>query len=386
MKQPLLNRVVRYAQEIILGLTLGYCALTICSFMESYTRLTFLLVALPLFPVAWGFGLFLSLVHEAGHLVGGLLSGRRMYYVSVAGHCLMRRPDGRFRRGYAATPGVGGVCSTVSEGSPQPFRLYLLLGPLSTLLVGGLCAYLATLSDPAWELPWEVALRRAILHIPMVLMAVQGVVGCIVNLIPMHISGGISDGMQLLSLSFNRQSRADWEQCNRIAYLTWQGLTPSEMPEELFAPLPPERLTSPYARELTLYRLERLTELGDFAAAISLCHELTEAELPLSPLERLCITRTGAVCEALTDGPGPFCQRMAEQDMQRLMRFTRKTIGTQLTQYAMAKLVDRDEALAARHLADFTRSVARSPFLESARLDGSLITLIDAKAKETPHV
>ena len=108
--------------------------------------------------------------------------------------------------------------------------------------------------------------------------------------------------------------------------------------------------------------------------------------MPLSPLERLCITRTGAICEALTDGPGPFCQRMAGQDMQRLIRFTRKTIGTQLTQYAMAKLVDRDEALAARHLADFTRSVARSPFLESARLDGSLITLIDAKAKEAPHV
>ena len=96
MKQPLLYRVVRYAQAIILGLTLGYCAQIICSFMESYTRLTFLLISLLLYPVAWGFGLFLSLVHEAGHLVGGLLSGRRMYYVSVAGHCLVRRPDGRY--------------------------------------------------------------------------------------------------------------------------------------------------------------------------------------------------------------------------------------------------------------------------------------------------
>lgn len=383
LRQPLVNRLVRYGQIIIFGLTLGYCAMTIRSFLESSGRLTHMLIVLLLLPVLICFEYLLALIHEAGHMLGGLLSGRRLYSLNVAGLRLLRCPDGSFRTGYAAAPGMGGSCTMVTDRPRAPFFLYFLSGPLSTLIFGLICALLALRSYPSYDLLYDEALRRAILHIPMTLLSVQGIMGCIVNLIPQRFPGGYSDGMQLWLLSRDDGIRSDWEQLTRIAWEEYQGKSTPEMPDELFEALPTERLTNPYAIIRMLQRLGRMIDQRDFTAGLALTRELLEADLLLSPFQQLELIRTGALCEAMTTGPSAFCQHLQEPVMQRLMQATGRTVGTLMIRYAMAKLAARDETLAARHLADYSQAAARSPFRQQIRLDNELIGLIERKAHES---
>lgn len=376
LREPLVNRLVRYGQMIIYGVLLGRCTLTLMPFFALDSFPFRMAVLMLLLPVLMLIDRLLALVHELGHLVGGLISGRRMHFVNVAGLHLLRRPDGSFRWGYAASPGMGGSCETVTEKSPAPFVLYLLCGPLMTLIAGAVCGFFADRVDPTWYL------GCAAVHVLLRMAAVQGVVDCIANLIPRRFQGGMSDGMQLLTLLRDAQARADWEAGQRISWEEYQGRTLPEMPDALFAPLPVARLTNPYAMGLAQTRLGRLMDQRDFAAALALCRELLEAGVPLAPFQLMAVVRTGAVCEAMLGSPGDLCQRMKEPAIRRMMQLTGKTIGTNLCWYVLARLVQRDKALADRHLAAFTRAAARSPFRESVGMDTAMISLVEEKAKE----
>lgn len=379
VRPPFVIRALRIAELVVTVVMLTYCALLLAGFLERDSLLARWGIYLLLMPLMYLLRYLLALIHEAGHMIGGWLTGRRMYSVSVAGWTLLRR-GGSLRWGYEATPGVGGLCAMVTDRTPQPFALYLLSGPLATLLLGGACAVLAVRTFPARDLYWDEALRMALAHVPLTMLAVLGVWSGLVNLIPQRHAGGMSDGMQLWLLSRDRACRAAWEQEGRIAWAEHQGQSKADMPEEFFAHPPIARDMPPYAAGLAVQQVSRLLSREDYAAALALCHELLDAQVPFAPLQQLGIVRTGALCEAMLDGPGPLCRRMQDRDMVRLMQFTRRTRGTLLAWYAMAKLISRDELAAGQHRAAYARAAARSPYHESVRADEEFIARVDARA------
>lgn len=384
---PLVNRIVRMASLIVTVLLLVYCAGTLASFMDSDS-----------FWVRWGLCLWMILpervaeylmllVHEAGHMVGGWLSGQKLSGISVAGWTLVRR-SGKLRWGYEATPGVGGLCSMATDRTPAPFFIHILAGPMATILLGGVCAWLAVRTYPAYDLYWDEALRLALMHIPLTILAVVGIRSGVVNLIPLRSTAALNDGMQLWLLSRDGRCRAAREQAGRVAWEEYRGRLLADMPEELFAHPPIARDMNPYAAGLAVLRLARLLGQRDYASALALCHELLDAEVALEALQLMCVVRTGAVCEAMLGNPGPLCRRMQDKDMVRLMQFTRCTRGTILTWYAMAKLVSRDEQAAGLHREAYARAAARSPYHESVRSDEAFMALVDetAAAQAEGHV
>lgn len=371
-RPPLLSRVLRYGELIVSVLMLAYCARTLAGFLRVDGLWATWGLYLLLMPVMYLLRYVLALVHEAGHMIGGWISGLRFYSVSVAGWSLVRR-GGTLRWGYDATPGAAGLCSMVTDQSPGPFVLNILCGPLVTLLQGCVCAYLAAHVCRPYG-------TGVLWHILLTMLAVQGIVAAVVNLIPQRYAGGMNDGMHLWLLSHDRDCREAWEQMGCIAWAEYQGLTRQDMPVELFEHPPVASDMNPFAADLVVQRLAWLLGRQDYPAVLDLCRALLEAEVEFSPLQFLGVVRTGALCEAMLGEPGPLCRRMQDKDMVRLMQFTRRTRGTILTWYALAKLVSRDEQAVGQHREAYARAAARSPYYESVQSDEKFMALIDARA------
>ncbi|MBQ5831341.1 MAG: hypothetical protein IIW44_06925, partial [Alistipes sp.] len=80
------------------------------------------------------------ILHEAGHLVAGLLSGYRVVSFRVANLMVVRRDDG-LHFGLFSIAGTGGQClmepreQTLAEAEQMPYALYLAGGVVANALV-----------------------------------------------------------------------------------------------------------------------------------------------------------------------------------------------------------------------------------------------------------
>lgn len=139
-------------------------------------------------PLAW---LLVIAVHEGGHLAGGMTRGMRFLLIIVGPFGLVRTGQGLAFRWYFNLGTLGGVAAALPVASapikPQLQRL-VVGGPLSSLLLAGLCAAVFVVSEG------RVAAYAAIIGALSALIF-------LVTAVPMRAGGFMSDGMQLLSLS-----------------------------------------------------------------------------------------------------------------------------------------------------------------------------------------
>lgn len=139
-------------------------------------------------PLAW---LLVVAVHESGHLAGGMSRGMRFLLIIVGPFGLVRTGEGLAFRWYFNLGTLGGVAAALPVASapikPQLQRL-VVGGPLSSLLLAGLCAVVFMVSEG------RVAAYAAITGALSALIF-------LVTAVPMRAGGFMSDGMQLLSLS-----------------------------------------------------------------------------------------------------------------------------------------------------------------------------------------
>lgn len=370
------DRLVSLFQKIVVFATAFWCMLTFAlnpSVDVFSVRVCLLMLMLPLQRVAF----FLMVIpHELGHLLGGLLSGRRLYEIGFGPLQIVRRPDGRLLFGLLPTPGLGGHCNTVTERSPAPFAAFFLGGPLTQLLAGAACAWGAWRVGPM--APWPAPLLYPLLTS----LAVQGVTSALLNLLPLTVMGGSSDGQKLLSLIRNPAARAHWEALEMIELHFALEKTLPEMPDALFPDMPLPQLSDGYVLDMTLYRAERLLLQERTRDALSLVRSLLENSVPMHATHLLKAVSLGVICELLTDGPGSFCATLNDPLILRLRRDTAASPATLLLEYAAA-LGKGDAALADQHLAAHARAVAHSPFLPHLRQSGEIIARLEAQRKES---
>ena len=166
------------------------------------------------------------IVHEAGHLVFGLLTGYRFSSFRIGSFMLVKeRGQLRFKRmSLAGTGGQCLLCPPELQDGKIPYVLYNLGGSLLNLVLSLLCFLLYLL--------W-----RGVPYLsPLLLMStVIGVFFALSNGIPLRMNGVDNDGRNALSLGKDAEAlRAFWVQM-KINEQTASGLRLRDMPEEWFA-------------------------------------------------------------------------------------------------------------------------------------------------------
>ena len=268
------------------------------------------------------------ILHEAGHLLGGLATGYAFVSFRVGSWMLLKR-DGRLHLGRYTLPGTGGQCLM----APPPWKedgfpalLYNLSGPLANLLAAAVCGAAA----------WLCRERAPLAALLLGVWALVGAYLGLLNGIPMKIQGMPNDGYNALRLRRDKASlRAVWAQL-AINMAQTQGLRLGEVPEDWFSLPGDAGPTDPLKSAVWVCRYSRLLDQGRYQEAAALCDTLLKTgDLALA---HRCALQLDQAFFRLADGEkDAVAKALQDRTLKAFARQMKNNPGVALVRWAGAE-------------------------------------------------
>lgn len=195
--------------------------------------------------------LIILTLHEAGHLVAGLLSGYRFVSFRI-GHFTIARIDGKLRFRKFGVAGTGGQCLLVppdKDAREIPVALYNAGGLIVNVLLLAVSVPLAFMHS----LP---PLVRTCFFI----FALTDAVILLINGIPMRVNGLTNDGYDMLHLHKNIRNKESVFLQLRANSMIQSGVRPKDMPPEWFEAEEINDWKNPFEVYRALIRASRLLD------------------------------------------------------------------------------------------------------------------------------
>ena len=234
------------------------------------------------------------ILHEAGHLVFGLLTGYLFCSFRAGPVMLQRTEDGlalkRFRM-----HGTGGQCLL----EPPPWReegfpciLYNLGGVLMNLLC-------VAVSVPLWL----ACPRGSFGSLIFICMGLQHLMAAILNGVPLRTGYVDNDGMNVRTLCGSKAARKSFWRSMMITAALSRGESVEEMPEEWFIAPETADLRQPFEAVEAGTAAVRLLLRGDHAAVRQLQDRLLAPDSALSGINRCSVMLDRMYLDILEKGP-----------------------------------------------------------------------------------
>ena len=310
------------------------------------------------------------IIHEAGHLVFGLLTGYRFSSFRIFSLMWVKQ-EGRVRLKRLKIPGTGGQCLMAPPDVPDgemPVVLYNLGGVLMNLITAAVFAGIALL------LPPESFGRMSLL-----MLTVFGVTYALINGLPLDMGPVSNDGRNTLALRRHPETVRDFRIQLQVMDALGRGLGIRDMPEEWFT-LPPEErirqspLTAATAA-LASWRLMVERRFPEAAALLDLLMDLPDVQSLGPACDRICL-------ELMGENRPEVLEKLDTPELQKFMKSIRTSLGVIRTEYALALLRDRDPVKAEGILARFEKAVAVYPYPREAEEERALTALAREKYEQ----
>lgn len=357
----------------------AFCGVYMTQFYEAYQLsarpvaervLAFVLLFLLLYAA-----IFLQIMlHEAGHLVAGQLTGYRFGSFRV-GSWMWIKADGKLQCKRLALLGTGGQCLMVPpkrlHDGRFPYLLYHLGGALMNLVTAALFLLLKRLLHGVPVLSLFCAMTAAV-----------GVGFALVNGIPLRLGAVNNDGSNARELGKNPDAlRSFWVQL-KIVEWSARGARLRDMPEDWFTLPAWEKMDNSMTAALAVFRANRLIDCRQFAEARDLISHILDCADGLLGLHRG-LLQCDQLFLALMAGEAPErIDAICDRDLQKFMRQMRQYPSVLRTGYAYASLRLGDMRLAQRLLEQFRRCDKTYPYQGDLAGERELIELVMARTEE----
>lgn len=309
-------------------------------------------------------------IHEAGHLLGGLLSGYRFCSFRVLSFMLIRL-DGRLQLKRMKIAGTGGQCQMdpplLKEGR-FPFILYYLFGPLANGIAAAAALAVILTHWVEWMYIWD-PIAVSVLNI----FLLMNLYYMLLNGIPMRTRYIDNDGMQLVSLLRRPECARYLHHSLRIASLMAQGVPERDLPKELFE-MPPDHLlqTSRGASAAVLACAHRCA-LDDHESARAMIIQLLEDEALLTGSHRCLLRVLLIAAELLGENRRDQLDVLMTKPVSRYLRAMSRDPSILAVQYMWALLHD-DDASKAESIQKRFETIARTyPYPASLESDRKMM-------------
>lgn len=292
-------------------------------------------------------------VHEAGHLVFGLLTGYRFCSFRIGSFMLVRK-EGKLRCRRFSLAGTGGQCLMVPPEEQEgkiPYVLYNMGGILFNFL-------LAVLSVLAYVLT-----RRAhpFLGAAFLVNAIIGAALGLMNGIPMGNGSVDNDGSNALHLGENPQAlHSFWLQMKINAMITEEKRL-KDMPKEWFAIPGDEALKNSMCASAAVLAFSRKMDEMDFKGAEALGRELLEKNTGMAGVHRYLVISELIFCELVGENRREVIEGYYDKSFRKFARAMKSYPSVIRMEYAKALLYDRDESLAEKCKAKFEKTAKSYP-------------------------
>lgn len=317
--------------------------------------------------------LFIQLiVHEAGHLVFGLLSGYRFVSFRIFSFMWVKE-KGKIRLKRLSIAGTGGQCLMAPpelKDGKIPTVLYNLGGSLMNLLT---CIVFLGLFFAFSGIPF--------LPVAMLCLAAMGFLFALMNGVPMRTEMVDNDGYNAISLRQNPQAmRALWIQLKVNEWVA-EGLTYKDMPEEWFTVPSDEEMENSMVAVIGVLACSRLMDEHKFEEADRLMEHLLTIDSAMVGLHRSLMICDRIYVELLSQNRREALDELLSAEQRKFMKQMKHFLTVLRTEYAYALLCEKDRIKAEKIKARFEKRAKSYPYRCDVEAEQELMKIAQNKAQ-----
>lgn len=364
------NKIVKIILIVIT--LLSYCALGVFVgfFMQNY-QAKYIVTCVLVFGISIATAINV-LIHEAGHLVAGLLTGYRFVSFRIFSFVLLKTKIGKFTLKRSVVPGTVGQCLLSPPNVPLekcPYKLYHASGALFNFVFSLVAMGLYLFVTPHTIVTFILLFEVAILGFPLALT----------NLIPAKINGLQNDGYNLFILGKNIEAKQFFNMILEINAAFCIAEKYDDVSKDLIDSIKEidftqKDLTDGISTNLLAYQAELYFMEGNeqktFEANLLLAN--TKGVLPLFKHE--------ANCEVLfyeimhnTQNVNPKIDSLYDKKLQKFVKASITNPSKLRLLYAYYRFYKKDEKTAEKIYAMFTKAVKNSAVKLEAVFESALV-------------
>ena len=312
------------------------------------------------------------IVHEAGHLIFGLLSGYRFSSFRIFSLMLLNE-NGRFRIRKLRLAGTGGQCLMAPpdlKDGKIPVMFYNFGGAIMNFVIGGIALGTAFLC-PAYSFGQMILL----------LFGIAGIVLGLMNGLPLKTGAVNNDGRNAIDISRDPEAmRAFWVQLTVNEQIS-KGVRLKDMPAEWFTASPGADMKNSIIATVALMAANRLMDQQKFEEADRAMARLSSGGGLVGMHEALLVCDRMYV-ELITKNRAEVLNRMRSKVQQKYMKALRNFPSVLRTEYSWALLHDKDQAKADTVLQQFEKHAKSYPYPNEITGERELLEIANRKRED----
>ena len=313
-------------------------------------------------------------VHEAGHLVFGLLTGYRFSLFRIGSLTFLRDPvSGKIRVKRMQLAGTGGQCLLVP---PQPvdgkipFALYHLGGSLMNLIASAVFFALYLICRPI-----------PTLSLIMLVGVIVGIAFAMMNGIPMRLGAIDNDGYNLYAQTKSQAAMEAMRIQLLIAEASARGVRLRDMPGEWFVIPDGASLENSMVAVISVFACNRLMDEGKYDEAEEAIRSLCAAKTGMVGVHRSLL-----ICDRLTclllRGDTAAAEQCLTKQLLSFMKVMKNNPTILRCQYAVARFLKQDDGEAQAVMKRFELCAKTHPFVSDIESEREIIAAIDTVKTE----
>lgn len=311
------------------------------------------------------------ILHEAGHLLFGWISGYRFLSFRI-GSFMWLKKDGGIRFARLKIAGTGGQClmgpPDLTEGK-FPHILYNLGGSIINLL-----------SAPIFLMLLFLLASGPFLSVFLILAAAIGIVFALMNGIPLKLAQVNNDGYNVLSLGKNPEAlKAFWLQLKVTEQMT-KGVRLKDMPDEWFAMPSDKAMKNGIIAAVGVFACNRLMDAMELEKADDTIAELLQMDTGINELHRRLLIVDQVYCELVGKNRQERLSRLLTKQQIRFMKSMKTFPSVLRTEYTYALLKENDNKKASKIKDEFEKMGAYYPYPQEIESERELMELAEQKS------
>lgn len=371
-KKVVWQKYIGFASMMLLG---AICGVVMATYIDSFAADD----PLPqqLFSLA---GLFLGMyaaiffhliIHEAGHLVFGLLTGYQFSSFRIASFMWMKE-NGKLKLKRLTIAGTGGQCLMAPpdlKDGKIPLALYNLGGSLINTIFGALFLI------GYWLFPGVPFLTSLLL-----VFAAVGFMTALINGIPMRMGTVDNDGYNAFVLSRNKEAvEAFWVQL-KVAEQNVKGVRIKDMPSHWFTVPTDAAMKTSMVAARGVFAFNRLMDEERFEEADALMAHLLEIDSGIIGLHRGLLICDRIYVELIGENRSEVVADMMSKEQKKFMKAMKRYPSVLRTQYAHALLLERNSEKSQKIKNEFEKIAKTYPYSQEIEAERGLMVLAEGKA------
>lgn len=315
---------------------------------------------------------FLEIVlHEAGHLVFGLLTGYGFVSFRVGSLMLLKNEQGwrvrKFRLG-----GTGGQClldpPPIVDGK-MPHVLYNLGGVIVNLIAAVVCFGCTFLCEDG-----------TLVHALLVTAACVGLLFALTNGLPVPMEQA-NDGRNALDLGKEPEALTAFRTQLVVNKLNVNGMRLKDMPAEYFVWPGQESRSNVLIAGIAILCANRLLDGHRFGECAARLDEMLADEPEKLPGMFRKLLLNDRIYLHLLEGESEIAQQLMTKEQLKFMRVMNGQLPIHRTAYAYALLAEGNSANAERALEEFEKAAKNYPHEQEIASERELIALAQQRAE-----